>query len=388
MRRYLREDEERLRAQALVREWTRSGLLEPAQQVRLESELQVDLKRTNPFLRAVLALFTTLIVVAGVALILLELGVHDRVSIAVIAGLAALGCIGLAEYLIATFRLYRFGSEEALGVSAIGLAMYCGWALTLSLPLHLESFGPPTITAMVVGAAGGAGLYARFGYLYAALGALACVAAVPFRLDVSRPVQHVFAAAAMAVVLVAVRRKRVEHRDDHLGGSYAWLQAAAVAAIYAALNLQIPSGWHGSTGRFYWSTYAAVWILPFVALTLAIREKDRELLDAGIALALATLITNKPYLGWPRHTWDPMVLGAALAAAAVVVRRWLDNGPGRQRHGFTALRLLDADRARLSLVGNASALLPSPGTMRPSSQPDESAFRGGRSGGGGAEGQF
>ena len=115
MRRYLREDEERLRAQALVREWTRSGLLEPAQQVRLESELQVDLKRTNPFLRAVLALFTTLIVVAGVALILLELGVHDRVSIAVIAGLAALGCIGLAEYLIATFRLYRFGSEEALG---------------------------------------------------------------------------------------------------------------------------------------------------------------------------------------------------------------------------------------------------------------------------------
>src|SRR5206468_6488887 len=148
--------------------------------------------------------------------------------------------------------------------------------------------------------------YARFGYLYAALGAIACVAAVPFRLDVSRPVQHVFAAAAMAVAVAVVRMKRAQHRDDYQADSYGWLQGAAAAGVYAALNLQIPSGWHGSRGLFYWSTYAAVWILPFVALTLAIREKDRELLDAGIALALATLITNKPYLGWPRHTWDPI----------------------------------------------------------------------------------
>jgi hypothetical protein len=387
MRRYCADDEERLRASALVREWTRSGLLEPAQQVALERDLQVDVKRTNPFLRAVLALFTTLIVVAAVALtvVLLGLDPDDRVSMAVITGLAALGCLGLEEYLVANFRLYRFGVEEALGVSTVGLAMITGAALT---SLQLGSRRLPEITAMVLGAAGGTGLYARFGYLYAALGAIACVAAVPFQLDVSRSVQHLLAAAAMAVILTAVRIKRVEHRDDHLGGSYGWLQAAAVAGIYAVLNQQLLWTWSSSTGLFYWGTYLAIWLLPCAALAVALRDKDRELLDASLALGLLTLITNKPYLGWPRQTWDPILLGAALIATAVFVRRWLASGPGGERRGFTASRLLDADRAKLSLVGTASTLIPSPGAGRPSSQPSDPAFRGGRSGGAGAEGQF
>src|SRR5205823_775608 len=110
-----------------------------------------------------------------------------------------------------------------------------------------------------------------------------------------------------------------------------------------SLNLQVPFGWHGATGLFYWTTYPAIWILPCVALTFAVREKDRELLDVGIALALATLVTNKPYLGWPRHPWDPVLLGVALIAVAVGVRRWLASGPGAERSGFTASRLLESD---------------------------------------------
>jgi len=386
MRRYSADDEEALRAAALVREWTRSGLLEPAQQASFERDLQVDVKRTNPFLRAVLALFTALIVVAGVGLILLGLGVNDAVSIEVITGLAALGCIGLAEYLVAAYRLYRFGVEEALGVSAVALSMITGTAVTDSL--HLGSPRLPGLTATLLGAAGGAGLYARFGYLYAALGAIACAAAVPFQLDVSWPVQHLLAAAAMAVVLAVVRIKRVEHRDDHLAESYGWLQAAAVAGIYAALNLQLLWTRSSSTGLFYWSTYVAIWLLPCAALAVALRDKDRELLDASLSMGLLTLITNKPYLGWPRQPWDPIVLGAALIATAVFVRRWLASGPGGERHGFTASRLLDADRAKLSLVGSASALIPTPATTRSSSPSSEPGFRGGRSGGGGAAGEF
>ena len=105
-------------------------------------------------------------------------------------------------------------------------------------------------------------------------------------------------------------------------------------------------------------------------------------------MGLLTLITNKPYLGWPRRPWDPIVLGAALIATAVFVRRWLASGPGGERHGFTASRLLDADRAKLSLVGSASALIPTPATTRSSSPSSEPGFRGGRSGGGGAAGEF
>ena len=67
MRRYSEGDEERIRALRMVREWTQSRLLEPEQSARLEAELQVELRRTNPFLRAVLALFTALILSASIA---------------------------------------------------------------------------------------------------------------------------------------------------------------------------------------------------------------------------------------------------------------------------------------------------------------------------------
>lgn len=55
MRRYSADQEERVRLQAAVREWTRSGLLDPAQGETLGAELRLSLRRTNPFLRAVLA---------------------------------------------------------------------------------------------------------------------------------------------------------------------------------------------------------------------------------------------------------------------------------------------------------------------------------------------
>src|SRR5205823_2173684 len=122
MRRYSGEEEERIHALGLIREWTRSGLLEPSQKDRLERELDVDLRRTNPFLRAVLAFFTCLIVAACVALVFEVFRLHDDATIAVVTAIAAVACIGLAEYLVVAFRLYRFGVEEALAVASVALA--------------------------------------------------------------------------------------------------------------------------------------------------------------------------------------------------------------------------------------------------------------------------
>ena len=44
--------EEQIRTQSRVREWTRSGFLDEGQSERISAGLQVDLRRTNPFLRA------------------------------------------------------------------------------------------------------------------------------------------------------------------------------------------------------------------------------------------------------------------------------------------------------------------------------------------------
>jgi hypothetical protein len=54
----------------------------------------------------------------------------------------------------------------------------------------------------------------------------------------------------------------------------------------------------------------------------------------GAITAILTLVTNKPYLGWQRHTWDPMLLGALLIGVPLLIRRWLAKGPGGIRHDF------------------------------------------------------
>jgi uncharacterized membrane protein YgcG len=110
---------------------------------------------------------------------------------------------------------------------------------------------------------------------------------------------------------------------------------------------------------------------------------------AGAIAAVLTLITNKPYLGWQRHTWDPILLGVVLIGVALFLRRWLARGPDGIRHGFTARRLSGKDKGWMSVgattIGLVSpnAVMPSPQTGRP-----EVHFGGGESGGGGASSDF
>jgi hypothetical protein len=108
---------------------------------------------------------------------------------------------------------------------------------------------------------------------------------------------------------------------------------------------------------------------------------------AGGIAAIATFVTNKPYLGWERHTWDPMLLGVFLIGVALWVRRWLAAGEGEVRKGFTARRLSGKDKRWLS-VGSVAVGLAAPNVIP--SEPHEHGpeFGGGASGGGGATSDF
>jgi hypothetical protein len=380
MRRYSTVDEERIHNQGLVREWTRSGLLDPAQGERLAAELRVDFRRTNLFLRAGLALFTGLMVAASVALVIVSLRMEEDIGVALITFLAAIACIGLAEYLVATFRFYRFGVEEALAVGAVVLLGISGTAFTDWLGVGLR--GLPSVVGLLLGAAGGFGLYRRFGFVYAAFGSMVCVLAIPFQLELPASIQRSLAAAAMVFVFGVARSKRLTSRVEYFSSDYGQLQAAALAGVYVVLNVHILGSWYTVNGWFYWCTYAVTWVLPLIGVRWGIREKDRELIDVSIVLMLVTLLTNKAYLGWPRRSWDPILLGIVLIAIAIAVRRWLSKSPGGERHGFTPARILDRERVILSRVSTASALA-RPGPAPSRAEPASTEFGGGRSGGGG-----
>jgi hypothetical protein len=379
MRRYSNDEEERIRMQELVREWVRSGLLEAAQGEALAVELRVDLKRTNPFLRGGLALFTGLIVAALVGLVAVSLNLRDKSAIAVLTGLAALACIGAADVLAGTYRCYRFGVEEALAVASVVLLCIAGAALSPS--------GWSEIVALGLGAAGGLALYRRFGFVYAALAAAVCVAAIPFHYDLPAALQRVAAAAVAGSIFIAARPRRLALGDDYPGDEYGHLQAAALAGVYVALNVHLSEGMYAVSGWFYWFTYLGTWILPIAGLRMGLRDRDRDLIDVSLVLTLITLLTNKAYLGWARNTWDPIVLGMLLIGMAIAVRRWLAHGPGRERYGFTAQRILDRDRTARSMLSMMSAALPAPGAA-PHPGPTAPEFSGGRSGGAGGGDTF
>ena len=110
------------------------------------------------------------------------------------------------------------------------------------------------------------------------------------------------------------------------------------------------------------------------------------MLDVSLLLALATLASNKAYLGLEHNTWDPILFGLLLIGTAVGVRRWLASG---DRRGFTPLRILSSDVRRLSMVATASGMLnPMKGHAAAAPDPDKFESGGGRSGGAGASGTF
>jgi hypothetical protein len=379
---YSPEDERRIRLQTLVREWTKSGLLDPSQGAALEAELRVDVRRTNVFLRAGLALFTTLIVAASVLLIVQVFDLDDALPAAVVTAVSAVVCFGLAQYLVVRQRFYRFGVEEALAVSCVALMAVSAFSFTYAQDTWRH--GGAKVMGLLAAAACGFAVYRRFGYVYAAIGAIALVAAVPFQLDITTALQHAAAAAVLAAALVLARGRCMRYHDEYPGDDYALVQAAAWAGLYLVLNLQVLDA--QIKGPFYWFTYAMIWALPAAGLYLAIRDKDRVLLDVSLVMTLATFVTNKPYLGWPRHAWDPMLLGVFLIGAAIAVRRWLSTGANGQRAGFTAAGILSKDSGAVTMLGMASTGLHPDAPSYPES--GGGGFDGGRSGGGGATGSY
>ena len=183
--------------------------------------------------------------------------------------------------------------------------------------------------------------------------------------------------------------------------TYSLVEAFLWLGIYLAINLQLSSlnlraQWWGGTRAasefarpFYWTTWVLIWCLPPIVLARGIRQKDRFVIAVGAIVAVLTFVSNKPYLGWPRHTWDPMLLGILLTGVALFIRRWLARGPGGIRDGFTAARLSGKDKQWMN-VSSAVLGLVTPQSITPSPQTTSAdvRFGGGASGGGGAGGDF
>ena len=394
MRVYSASDEESVRARDLLKDWAGEGFLTAAQYQQMEPETVCDLRRTNIFLRIVLFLFTLLIVVAAVALFFVVVFSRPaEQTTGVFLLIFAPASYAAAELAVSQARLYRFGIEEALAACSVGL-----------LCAGLQAVTRPDGTDFLIPSAGAIlslWVWHRFGLAYALPSAMIFAVWLTADWTSSQTAQHVIVAAFYAAGLITVAAIRPRHRFTYLNDHYSIAEALLWLGIYLAINLKLSSQhllveWWGGfrpadefSRPFYWATWVLIWCLPPIVLVRGVRLKDRFVIAAGVVAAFLTLVTNKPYLGWPRHTWDPMLLGALLISVVLFIRRWLAAGPDEIRHGFTARRLSGKDKRWMS-AGTAAFGLVSPNTITPSPQtgtPDVH-FEGGHSGGGGASSDF
>jgi len=400
MRLYSTSSEETLRARKLLADWAAEGLLSKAQYERLEQETVSELRTTNIFLRLILFLFTLLCVAATAGLffkVFVSRSPDQTTGIFLL--IFAVVCYVATEAAASQAHLYRHGIEEALAVCSV--AFFC-----LGMQLAVFSGRPyspkPDVVQCVMPAAGvvfSLWIWRRFGLWYAFLAAMVFALFLPGYWTSSHWAQHAIVALLYALGLVCVIAARSgEHRED----DYAGVEALLWLGIYLAMNLQLSSlntraQWLGVgttpasefPRSFYWTTWVLVWCLPGVVLARGIRRKHRLVIASGAIVAILTFVTNKPYLGWPRHTWDPMLLGILLTGTALFIRRWLVRGPGEIRRGFTAARLSGRDKNWMH-VGSAALGLVTPQSITPAAQAKSAAFRfgGGSTGGGGAGGDF
>ncbi len=382
MRAYSASSEEALRARDLLKDWAGEGFLTDAQYRQIEQETVCDLRRTNIFLRLVLVLFTLIIVGAALALFFVVFLPHAaRQTTVVFLLIFAAISYAAAEFSVIQARLYRYGIEEALAACSVGFL--CAGMLEA----RTESLVP------AAGAILSLWIWHRFGLPYAPLAAMIFIVWLPSYWTGSHSAQHVIVAAFYAAGLLTVIAVRPRHRLTYLNGRYSIAEALLWLGIYLAINLQLsaaslPWRWWGGprttdefSAPFYWTTWVLTWCLPPIVLARGVRVKDRFVIAVGAIAAILTLATNKPYLGWERHTWDLMLLGALLIGVALFIRRRL----AENRHGFTARRLSGKDKSWMNAGISAFGVVATPGPPPDSPAP---RFGGGDSGGAGASSDF
>lgn len=385
MNAYTVDEERAIRTGRLVQDWTASRILTEEQRAAMTPDLQVDLRRTNRFLRITLFLFGLLILQSITGLLAITFTAGPLAAV-ILCAVAAGATYKVADLLVTRYRLYRFGIEEAAAVVSIMLVAAASALLAMEV---LDSANDAIVmAALVSGAAMALAVFLRFGYVYAAVAALILAATVPFVPGDSDMAHRLGSIAVLAAAFVYLRRARRAHGVEFPGDTYAILEATAWAGIYLVANLQI-SAWISTPEQgtpFYWITYGACWLLPAAGLWLAVRERHRLLLDVSAVMAIVTLTTNKPYLGAVRQPWDPVVFGVFLIVVAVALRRWLRSGGDGARDGFIAERIVESEKERIGFVATVSVAHQGPVATRPAEPPD--TFGGGRSGGAGATGAY
>jgi len=376
------DEEERAFRHERLRDWRAAGLLAADKTAEAEALAGEAPAHASWPLRILLFGFGALALAALSALALKDL--QGRVDSAFVAWVLACVAVAAAETGINRLKVRRFGAEEALVTGSVLLVAYgAERAFSNGSRWH---FSTAIFSAAL--ALGACAAYLRYGYRLASFGAAVALGVFVGSLEYGEHATRVLLAVLYSVLLVAAtvwpelprrERERLEIARFFLALS-----------VPLCLNLRLEKllySWSQQpvTGAFGLATFAAIFLVPLVWLVWGALDRSRTILWAGGIGLLIAQCSIKPYLGLKRNAWDPAVLGVELMILALVLKRWLDAGPGGRRGAYSSEALGDpGPGAAAGLLASAVAASHS----SPPSGPDRPKGGGGSFGGGGASGGF
>jgi hypothetical protein len=378
--------EERAFRHGLLKEWRTARLVAPEAAAGIASAIGEPPANAAWPLRVVLFGFAALC--QGLAVVLVLKDLHGRFEVGVGALILAGFSVMIAETMIRSLKVLRHGAEEALIAGAVLLI-----AIAAERFLGNGDVGIRWSTSVfsIALAAAAALAYARYGYRLAAICVAVSLGVFLGALDFGERGTRVLLALLYGALLAAVtlwpglpRRER-----ERLEIARFFLALSVPLCLNLALervgSFPVAPGGVG-LDAFSWATFAAIFLIPAGWLAWGIASRARSLIWAGALCLLIAFCSIKPYFGWARHSWDPAVLGVELVVLALVLKRWLDAGPGRRRGAFSSEDMGNSEPGgALGLLAGAVAAGPS---SAPAGGPAPMKGQGGDFGGGGASGSF
>jgi hypothetical protein len=386
------EADRRQEVREAARGWERAGAIVKATRAAIDAAYPDDRARLGPVFRILVFGFTSVVVSALFGVLGVFLGGALQHAGWLLLLLFGALLVGAAELQIGPLRRRQGGTEAA--TAFLGLAYLAGGFLWLVFgEMHLGEDVSINLGLILVASVLGAAAY-RWGYTVFALASGVALFLLLARGPLGRLLWIVVPVVVAPVLLRAGDSPWLApaHRR-----SCQALAALSLVFLYLAVHVgswdvgvveMLTGHWHGqrSGGGFRPVLVVATALVPVLTLLWGIGTRRRLLINLGLVGLLASIATLRVYVH-VMPAWLALLAGGGAALGlALAVRRHLDSGAGHERSGFTAEPLFtDPDRrGALEVVAGVMSLSPA---ARPMEKP---GFQGGggRSGGGGATGEF
>jgi hypothetical protein len=342
--------------------WRQAGAIDGRALAAIEKACPDERQGVGPVFRVLLFLFTLISVGGAFGFLVMISDTSWRTdSLPVLLLFFGAGLVIATDFQVTRMLRARGGVEAAMSLAGIGfLAAFAFWICDKDGWKGDHAFAAMLLVAAILLA----GAAWRWGYpLYA--GAAMAAFLWSFVAFPGARLAWIVLPLLMAPILMRLSespRLPPSHRD-----SCAFALGVALAGLYTAVHLgsldsRLLEDWHH--GKLLASpilrglSMAATALVPVIYLAIGLRSRRYVFLLLGAGTGVASLVTLRYYVHFA-PLWAVLTLsGAALVAVVLVLRRYLDSSPGKERHGYTAEPLFEEmGRRRMLEAGAAVASL-------------------------------